>query len=378
MNEMPATDASLQVTYDELPVPSVLAALWQELETRAPASFFTSWRWIENWLACVPSSVTLRLLTVREQDRVVALGIFAHTELRRHGIVRAHAALLHETGLAQFDDLTIEYNGLLAEHGRAPAALAAACAFLAANSAVEEIYLGGVDRAYATPSTPVGMQLTAKGASRSYYIALDEIRAAGMQYLPYLSAKNKKFRYQIKQRMTQIGKLGAFAVHAAETALQARDYLLALKQLHQAHWTARGLPGAFANEQFERFHLRLVERAFDRGEIQLLKISAGDSVIGYFYNFVYRGHLYHYQSGFNYDGIDPKASPGLVAHCLAIEYCLAQGIRIYDFMGGDSQYKRTLATRETEMLWWVLQRNSLKFRIERWARALKRRLKPNA
>ena len=59
---------------------------------------------------------------------------------------------------------------------------------------------------------------------------------------------------------------------------------------------------------------RLLEAAFARGETQLLAIDAGPRRIGYIYNFLYRGRVYNYQSGFDYQVCDKHNRPGLVAH----------------------------------------------------------------
>ena len=50
--------------------------------------------------------------------------------------------------------------------------------------------------------------------------------------------------------------------NAAADVEEALDYLSRLKQLHQAYWTRRGKPGAFANEFFERFHRALIRERF--------------------------------------------------------------------------------------------------------------------
>jgi CelD/BcsL family acetyltransferase involved in cellulose biosynthesis len=137
-----------------------------------------------------------------------------------------------------------------------------------------------------------------------------------------------------------------------------------LKCLHQRYWTARGQPGAFANEFFERFHRRLIANSFRRGEIQLIAVEVADKKIGYIYNFVYRNRVYNYQTGFDYSICERQNRPGLVSHASVIEYNAARGNSVYDFLAGDQEYKQALGTRRDSMSWIMLQRPRLRFRFE--------------
>ena len=79
-----------------------------------------------------------------------------------------------------------------------------------------------------------------------------------------------------------------------------------------------------------------------------------------------------YQSGFNFDA-DSRLKPGLVAHSLAVEYNLRMGANIYDFMAGEGQHKRSLASNVETMIWLVVYRKHLKLRFENMLRELKAR-----
>src|SRR5262249_4951184 len=144
-----------------------------------------------------------------------------------------------------------------------------------------------------------------------------------------------------------------------------------LKELHQRKWQARGQPGAFASAIIEGFHRDLVADRLPAGEIQLLRVTDGAAAtVGCLYNFVLAGRVYYYQSGFAYPD-RPAIKPGLVCHALAVGWNIERGARVYDLLAGDSQYKRSIATDCSEMLWLSLQRDRLRFRIEDAFRRLK-------
>ena len=70
-----------------------------------------------------------------------------------------------------------------------------------------------------------------------------------------------------------------------------------------------------------------------------------------------------YQSGFDYglmggatNGGDGRVKPGLTCHVAAMEAARLAGMAEYDFLGGDSRYKRSLATDVRALHWATWQR----------------------
>jgi CelD/BcsL family acetyltransferase involved in cellulose biosynthesis len=205
----------------------------------------------------------------------------------------------------------------------------------------------------------------------NHYIDLAAVRAHGGNYLVLLGPKT---RARIRRSCREYGKFGEQRILAAGDDAEAAVFLDGLKALHQQYWVGRGHPGSFSNPFFEHFHRLLITSAFKRGEIQLLAIEAGSKRIGYIYNFVYRGRIYNYQSGFDYALCEKHNRPGLVSHARAIEFNARLGHGIYDFLGGDMEYKRSLGTAIGEISWMVLQRNRRRFKIEAVARRLRNRI----
>ena len=104
--------------------------------------------------------------------------------------------------------------------------------------------------------------------------------------------------------------------------------------------------------------------------MQLLRITCGKKTLGCLYNFVSQGMVYYYQSGFNYPDFG-RFKPGLVCHALAIPYNAAQGHKTYDFLVGDSQYKKSLSTHANQLVWCTIQKPRLRFKLEGLAKAAK-------
>lgn len=360
-------------------VPAGLASLeqeWEQLEAEAPASFFQSWTWMRAWLRSLPDPGGILVLRVRDGGQTIALGLFGHRRVTRHRFLSARSLLLSETGDASLDTLTVEHNDLLMRAGHETSAWTSAMNLLARRRDLwEELRIPGLSRAQSADTilrlaNDHGLLAAREFGNRFFWVDLDAIRQAGKDYLGSLSSNT---RQQIRKAIKLYGERGPLTVTPARSLDQALAFFAELSALHQAHWRDKGHPGAFATPFANAFHHELISHGFAQGRIQLLRVTSGDQLIGLLYNFVFRDVVSNYQAGFVYDD-NPKLKPGLVCHALSIEMNLRAGMRVYDFLMGESQYKRSLSNQEDAMDWLTIQRPLFKFRGESAARAIKRRI----
>jgi len=368
------TSAKMSATLSALPDNAWLEPIWRGLEERADASFFQSWYWIGTWLDCLPSDIAPELLRVDREGVVVGLAVIVPRTVYRHRFLRSKGLFLNRTGNPGLDSLTIEYNGFLSERG-AERDVARVCTdfLLSEYKNWDELFLDGMSKPELFNELSLGQaQLHTGKSDHGHYVDLAALRASGQEYVATLGQST---RYNIRRSLREYEKRGALAIDEAGDLTRASTYLKRLGHLHQCYWEKKGKPGAFANRFFLTFHEKLVERGFSDGAVQLLRVTAGGAEVGYLYNYVYRGHVYNYQGGFDYSGGRLHERPGLVCHALAIEHNMQKGHSIYDFMAGDSAYKRNLSTASETLAWQVVQRRRLKFRIEDGLRRLRRWLK---
>jgi CelD/BcsL family acetyltransferase involved in cellulose biosynthesis len=369
-----------------------LQAEWCELQSRAEHSFFLSWTWIGTWLNSLPADDRPRLMRSRSGDRTVGLALLGSRQVRRHRIISSSGLHLNTTGDEHLDDITIEYNALLIDAQVHDAVQSAMLNHLINQvTAWDECHLPGMTHVAPELTSAPDTRLRQR-TSATFQIDLDRLgtepkassgaldeapsKAADKDVEDYLELLGHKPRYQIRRSLRQYALLGPLKLEAAQTLEQAHAVMAELQTLHSAYWASKGRPGAFLNSYVVSFHQQLIDAAFQRGEVQLLRLSAGDKVISCMYNFVYLGKIYHYQSGINYTLFDGQDSPGLVSHAMAVCFNADAGHRCYDFMAGDLRYKRSLCTDTGELHWLVLQRDLLKFNVEDLLRRLKRRFIP--
>jgi CelD/BcsL family acetyltransferase involved in cellulose biosynthesis len=320
---------------------AALGVRWREFEAAATGSFFQSW----TWAGCLAAARFPHpwLLRVTADGRDVALGLFN----RRRTWWGGTRLFLGESGDPAWDAVFIEENGLLlaGEAANDAAVIAAGLAALGGRRVV----LSGVDGRHLAAAARLGGQIRATRTAP--FVDLATARAAEGGFLAGRSANT---RYQLRRSARSYATRGALSVRRAADVAEAEAFLDALAVLHQRSWVGRGKPGAFANPRFRRFHRELIARGHPRGEIDLLRVSAGETVFGYLYNFLWRGAVATYQSGFDFAAAGPHEKPGLTAHHLAIEHYAALGATRYDFLAGAARYKTSLADAERPMHWLVM------------------------
>lgn len=313
-----------------------LGERWRALESRSVQSFFQSWTWVGCRAAeRFPHPL---LLAARRDGQDVALALLNRGRSRLSPIT----LWLGESGLARFDDVYVEHNGVLGadgEHGLLDACLRT----ILAESGATRLVLSGVDDAHLRAAQASGTEMRVIKTQTAPFVNL-----AQGSFLDGLSANT---RYQLRRSARRYAERGPLHLHRAVTVAEARTVLDQLACLHQITWTERGRPGAFANPDFLHFHHALIDEALPRGEIDLLRITAGEMLVGCLYNFRYRGHVLAYQSGFDYATATPHEKPGLTCHHLAIEAAQTDGITRYDFLAGDNRYKSSLAQDATTLHW---------------------------
>lgn len=359
----------IRVSLDPLTDLAGLERDWLGLQPRSDHSFFQSWTWIGCWLTMLPPSIRPLVLRALRGGTIVALGVFVPHRTIRHGFIVSNGLYLHETGRAEFDQLTIEHNGLLVDRDGANAILAKSVDTLIHLDPFDEVHFPGVPSPYLDLCAKTSSHLEVKKTLPLH--SVDLVKAAEGGYERLLS---KNTRQQIRRavRLYEGGFPSAsLSYRVARDEDQAMAFLSDLQRLHQAYWTARGKPGVFADPFFTAFHTRLVREGLSRKEVEIARISSEKGVIGYLYQFKKNGHVYSYQSGFHYEQ-DNRLKPGLISHRLAIEHSLSAGEAVYDFLAGDDRYKRSLATHGGQLFWLTLQKRRLSFSLERRLRAAKR------
>lgn len=325
----------LELTSERDPDLAALAADWRALEAAADApSFFQGW----SWIGCLAAERYRDPVVVRaaRAGRLVGIAIFGSRGDRLH---------LAESGDPVRDAPFIEHNAPLLVADAGPGCAAAILAAAARDRGAGRLVLSGVAPSLAEVPDLVALRTQDRAAP---YLDLQAVRRAGGEVLAVCSANT---RHQIRRSFRAYAERGEVALARAATVTEALAWFDALVELHQRSWQARGQRGAFADPFMLRFHRALIEGAMPRGEIDLLRMTAGGEANGYLYNLRLRGWVHAYQSGFDYGNAPPHGKPGMTCHVLAAQRAANAGDGVYDFLAGDDRYKRSLANASRTLRW---------------------------
>jgi CelD/BcsL family acetyltransferase involved in cellulose biosynthesis len=349
-----ASGPRLEAALGPLGDADALAREWRRLEAEAEGSFFTSWDWIGAALELMaPEPLVLR---VAEGGETIALALLWPEQGGR-------VLSLNLAPEPRFASVYPEYNGLLARRGREAEALRAALAALGRRS-IAGLRIAGAPAALAAQAAAEGWLVAVRDRKLHF-----EADLAGLGEAGYLAALSRNARQQIRRSLRAAERAGGISLQAAADAAEALAWFAELERLHTAAWRERGKAGAFVEPFFRNFNQRLIMTAFDAGRIELVRAQIGGETAGYLYNFIYRGRVLYYQSGFDYKRF-PTVRCGLVTHCLNIERHIRQGASVYDFLAGEQRYKASLGRPAGELLWFVLLRPTWQNRLtERLRRA---------
>ena len=346
-------------TLERLDVTDVpaLRAEWRSLEMRCGQSFFISWGWIGPWLELVLPRVEVFVFRARYRDDTVALGLLSRDRCKRGKILPRWVFALNESrsdGL----DMVIEYNDLLGlpDH-------IANCRTLMLSTLLRtpyewsELHLSGVDPAWRLALQPVEPDLYEyPPEQRSPWVTSIESLSDVDAVLGRVSRNRRsKIRQSIRHFESTYGPLHTSEPDSAESALAAFEQM---GELHTARWNRAGLSGSWGNAHWADFHRRVILQGFTRGEVQLLSVFAGDVLLGSIYSFLWNDRVYMLQSGFAETQSNAER-PGYVAHCLTMAVNGTRGLKVYDFMCGDAEYKQSLGDCAAPLAWTRFRRPSI-------------------
>lgn len=337
---------------------------WLSVQRNKDVPYFLTWDWISCWIGTYDPSIVF--VTAKFKDEIIAIGLFTCSVENRHGFIKSNQYRLYQMGDKLRDQIWMEYNDFIAvdEH-RVDGVNACIKALQQVDRNWDEIIISMMTRSRAKQLMDNNSQTNILLTNSCYAVNLDTVRKNN---LDYLSSLTRNTRYQIQRSIRLYQEFhGDLKLTIAHSSDQALEFFHEAGKLHVLRWSDSG----YNNEQFIQFHQNLIIENYSQKNIDLMKVSAGDVTVGILYFQKVNKNVYFYLHGLNYES-DNKLKPGLVGHALATQYYIDQGMQVYDYMGGYSQYKCQLASRTEDMITICIQRPRVMFTIEKIGRGIRR------
>ncbi|GBL04228.1 protein involved in cellulose biosynthesis (CelD)-like protein [Glaciecola sp. KUL10] len=362
-NSLPMTQITIEIFE---PHGTELRDLWELIYEQATPNFFLSWHWMSTWYNSLDDSPTV--LLARQNHRPVGIAMLCQRQVKQFKAIKRQQLLLHKTGNELHDQAWIEYNDFLVIEEYANATRLAFVKYITTKMHWDEMIVGASEHKAFAPYLLNNLSRRDIWKSLSYRTDLAFIRD---NHLEYINTLSKNTRYQIKRSLRIYEKCGGIELQFASTVEQAIQWFEDAGPLHIQRWYKTSVGSGYTNPQFVQFHKQLIKHSFDDGKIHLIKIIAGARVVGFLYNFVEPHEIKFYLAATNFNNGDKNLKPGLIAHYLAINHYLKAGYDVYDFMAGESQYKRSLSSSISQVSLSSFKRANIASQTETYLRKLK-------
>jgi Acetyltransferase (GNAT) domain len=189
---------------------------------------------------------------------------------------------------------------------------------------------------------------------------------------PFLNSRSANCRQQLRRAKRQIeDQFGELSIQNATSIVEANQWLDELGRLHQLRWPSQNPLEGFNNPFFTAFFHNIIQDGLSSGKVQVLKIAAGEKLIGYLFNLVKDGRVSFLMGGIDYHETD-KFKPGMLCHWLAIEKNFVSGMQIYDFLNGVNRYKESLSTNRAVTKTITVAKQRFGLRLEHFIRQRRR------
>ncbi len=309
-----------------------LAVEWRDLLADSSADpLFLSWEWLFTWWRVLGGGRALRVMTVRDDDRLVAV---APLVLRGRAMRRLQPFEVLEflgTGAAGSD-----YLDLIVRSNHEADVLRALHRYLADSRYSLELSHTTGD---SSSASRLAQRLAGTGWARvdetvevCPYIALD-----GHDWDGYLETLSSSHRYNVRRRFRKLEKDFDARFEHADDESTRRAFLTDLVRLHRMRRDTLGGSDGLDDDRTVTFHDAFTTLALARGWLRLHRLSLDGAPVASVYGFRVGPKYYFYQSGF--DPAYAKHSVGLLVLAHSIKTALEDGAAEYDLLHGNERYK---------------------------------------
>jgi len=306
-----------------------LKADWDDLLNKSlHPHIFLSWDWLYCWWKYFGEKKQLRILIARDQVGTIKgiAPLFVTTEkwgLRNLKVVKFLGTY----------PISSEYLDFICEERYAREATVSFLSYLTA--------LKGVDLLFFSDMLPDSLVLKSakETCSGTFQIETGETCpriAFPADWETFVKSVNRRVREYVKSNWKFfIGEKQARLKKAGPA-----DYEQALSELfrlHTSRWQAKGKKGSFALKEKRDFHQEICRRFLEKNQLGLYYLELNQKIISVLYGFVYQDTYYYYQTGFDRSFENKK--PGLLVLYHAIEQSFQAGLKSFDFLRGEEEYK---------------------------------------
>jgi len=153
----------------------------------------------------------------------------------------------------------------------------------------------------------------------------------------YLGGLKPRMRSKVRSALRRVAEHGARRLWC-DRPEQLEAHLEGLFALHTARWEEAGEAGSFAEGRRRSFYRRLMPELLAAGRLRFARLELDGRPVAYQLGALAGDAYYQLQEGYLPELGELRVATALRAGC--VEDLIAEGVRRYDFMAGDTRHKR--------------------------------------
>lgn len=304
--------------------------------SEAPSSIFTSKDWFIGWTSTLHLTSTF-LIWFESDESVVGYTLLTVNRYPSF-LPLLKKGWLNQSGEKKFDQAWIEYNEITClPHFRSD------CTNALLNYSFEE--LGLYELYISMASNILDWQRSARNHEIHYKkipgYKTDISKADTIDKL--ISGLSKSTRAQLRRSIRKANEtLGTINVYESPKS-DLNSNFQSLGEAHKEKWAESADGSGFNNPEFLKHHKYLIGK---NGKTSLIKVYAGTTLLGSAYYLLWKNTVYFYCSGIIQGNFHKHIKAGYLLHIFAMQYFNKKGYSVYDFLGGEYQYKNSLCSKK--------------------------------
>lgn len=351
-------------------ITSQVMTSWSEIKTLQPDwnplleqsdadNIFLTWEWIESWKKTSSINTKLLFITLKEDDKLVAIAPFYIQPYRLINIFTYQVLrFAGDQGIgSEYSNFIVrkQDNLKLKQH------LWQALLLHSTDFSWDLIWYTNVatwTKGGQSLLTSLKQVTDLNVTTRNVDFANTHLNELSEQVLPSLS---KSLRTNIKQTQGYLTRHGHWQVTYCDDPKLLRETLNRLFELHNLRWQKAGLEGSFLRRpEMANFYQDFASKALQRGWLRLAELTCNDKTQAVQIGYVYRQQFFALQEGFNPDF---QTGVGQVLRYHVMQQCIHEGLTDYDFLGQYTNHKRRWLAKKRDGQHLLIWPNKLKNNI---------------
>ena len=343
---------------------------WNELVLNSESNnIFLAWEWLFNWWTSFNKEKKLKILLLRENDELIGIAPLFLCKSKRKNT--------YQIRFMGSTDVGSDYLDFISKKGSENEVINEIFKYLNLNKDNWQI-INLTD----IPSKSESIGLMKKHYDSNYYTLIQKYTTCPYLPLPesheiFLSSLSSNMRYNIKRKRRKFEQelKGQFIVVREKNEIH--ELYEEMVRLNLNRMKIKKIDSPFNKKSFYQFHKNIISYFVANDWLRLCFLKIKGYYIASLYIFKYGGRYYYYQSGFDPDW--EKLSPGFLLFSYCIENAISEGIKEFDFLQGEEEYKY-LWTNKTRTnlnvkVYRKFFRNAIRYMVEKNKPIVKSKIK---